>query len=166
MRFLSLLSSSVSHDAAELKQQRRGQLYSRLDANGYHIGYLSLLRPSSAFYATFTSPHAITWRNAMWITYSGPQTGTGKHCSAGRVQIGAAARPPSNTAKRACLKLILTRHDSPHPTAAAAARGQRCATARPDNLCRTRHVGHREEDLEEEIVRVRLDVDNPEAPRR
>eukprot|EP00964_Phaeocystis_antarctica_P118515 scaffold82314_cov36-Phaeocystis_antarctica.AAC.3 len=52
-----------------------------------HIGYLSLLRPSSAFYASFTSPHAITWRNAMWITYSGPQTGTGKHCSAGRVQL-------------------------------------------------------------------------------
>eukprot|EP00964_Phaeocystis_antarctica_P146572 scaffold112894_cov36-Phaeocystis_antarctica.AAC.1 len=37
------------------------------------------------------------------------------------------------------------------------------ATARPENLCRTRHVGHREEGLEDEIVRVRLDVDNPEA---
>ena len=23
----------------------------------------------------------------MWIKYSGPQTGTGKHCSAGRVQL-------------------------------------------------------------------------------
>ena len=23
----------------------------------------------------------------MWVTYSGPQTGTGKHCSAGRVQL-------------------------------------------------------------------------------
>ena len=38
-----------------------------------------------------------------------------------------------------------------------------CATARPEKLCWTRHVGHREEGLEEEIVRVRLGVDNPEA---
>ena len=34
------------------------------------------------------------------------------------------------------------------------------AFARSENLCR---VGHREEDLEDEIVRVRLGVDNPEA---
>ena len=37
------------------------------------------------------------------------------------------------------------------------------ASARSENLCRTRHVGHREEGLEDEIVRVRLGVDNPEA---
>ena len=37
------------------------------------------------------------------------------------------------------------------------------ATARSENLRRTRHVGHREEGLEDEIVRVRLGVDNPEA---
>eukprot|EP00964_Phaeocystis_antarctica_P122979 scaffold86645_cov35-Phaeocystis_antarctica.AAC.1 len=38
------------------------------------------------------------------------------------------------------------------PSSAAAALGQRCATARPENLCRARHVGHREEVLEDEIV--------------
>merc|ERR1740115_278080 len=49
------------------------------------------------------------------------------------------------------------------PSSAATARGQHCATARPENLCRARHVGHREEVLEDEVVHVRLDVDNPEA---
>eukprot|EP00964_Phaeocystis_antarctica_P145415 scaffold111485_cov23-Phaeocystis_antarctica.AAC.1 len=51
------------------------------------------------------------------------------------------------------------------PSSAATARGQHCATARPENLCRARHVGHREEVLEDEVVHVRLDVDNPEARR-
>ena len=49
------------------------------------------------------------------------------------------------------------------PSLAATARGQRCATPRPENLCRARHLVHREEGLEDEIVRVRLDVDDPEA---
>eukprot|EP00964_Phaeocystis_antarctica_P093210 scaffold60079_cov86-Phaeocystis_antarctica.AAC.1 len=52
---------------------------------------------------------------------------------------------------------------SSSPGSAATARGQHCATARPENLCRARHVGHREEALEDEILHVRLDVDNPEA---
>ena len=37
------------------------------------------------------------------------------------------------------------------PSSAATACGQRCATARPENLCRARHVGHREE-----VSRTRL----------
>eukprot|EP00964_Phaeocystis_antarctica_P085128 scaffold53716_cov67-Phaeocystis_antarctica.AAC.4 len=49
------------------------------------------------------------------------------------------------------------------PSSAATACGQHCATARPENLCRARHVGHREEGLEDENVHVRFDVDNPEA---
>ena len=54
--------------------------------NGYHIGYLSLLRPSSAFYAPFTRPHSTTRRNAARTTCSSPQTGTGKRCNMGRAQ--------------------------------------------------------------------------------
>jgi len=37
------------------------------------------------------------------------------------------------------------------PSSAATACGQRCATTRPENLCRARHVGHREE-----VERTRL----------
>jgi len=49
--------------------------------------YPALLRPSSAFYAHCTRPHSTTRPNTAWTTCSSPQTGTGKHCSAGCVQL-------------------------------------------------------------------------------
>eukprot|EP00964_Phaeocystis_antarctica_P132081 scaffold96089_cov65-Phaeocystis_antarctica.AAC.2 len=49
--------------------------------------YPALLRPSSAFYAHCTPPHSTTRPNTAWTTCSSPQTGTGKHCSAGCVQL-------------------------------------------------------------------------------
>ena len=49
-------------------------------------GCLSHLRPSSAFYAQFTRLHSTKRPNAVRITHSSTQTGTGKHCSTGLTQ--------------------------------------------------------------------------------
>ena len=78
-------------------------------------------------------------------------------CAGQGVRAGSAGQflPVSPATARAAAKQ--------QPSSAATARGQHCATARPENLCRARHVGHREEVLEDEVVHVRLDVDNPEA---
>ena len=43
--------------------------------NGYHTAS----RPSSAFYAHFTRPHSTTRPNAVWTTYSSPQSGSDEH---------------------------------------------------------------------------------------
>jgi len=78
-------------------------------------------------------------------------------CAGQGVRAGCAGQflPVSPATARAAAKQ--------QPSSAATAHGQRSATARPENLCRARHVGHREEALEDEILHVRLDVDNPEA---
>ena len=78
-------------------------------------------------------------------------------CAGQGVRAGCAGQflPVSPATARAAAKQ--------QPSSAATAHGQRSATARPENLCRARHVGQREEVLEDEIVHVRLDVDNPEA---
>ena len=44
------------------------------------------LRPSSAFYAQFTRPHSTTRPNAVWTTYSSPQSGSDEHCMQCRAQ--------------------------------------------------------------------------------
>ena len=78
-------------------------------------------------------------------------------CAGQGVRAGCAGQflPVSPATARAAAKQ--------QPSSAATARGQHCTTARPENLCRARHVGHREEVLEDEVVHVRLGVDNPEA---
>ena len=51
-------------------------------------GYLSHLRPSSAFYAHFTRPRSTTRPNAVWTTYIQQPTDWHllAHCSMGRAQ--------------------------------------------------------------------------------
>ena len=40
----------------------------------------------SAFYAQITRPHSTTRPNAVWTTYSSPQSGSDEHCMQCRAQ--------------------------------------------------------------------------------
>jgi hypothetical protein len=50
---------------------------------GYHSIFSAFF---SAFYAQITRPHSTTWPNAVWTTYSSPQSGSDEHCMQCRAQ--------------------------------------------------------------------------------